>query len=74
ELKSGRYDVVETLRNSKNIREIREFGKTVQISIDGLKEFCHILEKINVDSIVGFSGHSINIEEFLDQLTSDEGY
>lgn len=74
ELKSGRYDVLKTLRNSENIREVREFGKTIQISTDGLKEFCHVLEKIGVDSIVGFSGHSISVEEFLDQLTSDEGY
>jgi len=74
EVKSGKYDVIQTLRNNKNIKEIRDFGRTIQITTDGLKEFCHILENVDADSIIGFSGHSVQIEEFLDQLISDEGY
>ncbi len=74
EIKSGSYDVIQALRNYKNISKIRELGKTIQIATNGLKDFYYILEEIDADSIIGFSGHSIRIEEFLDQLISDEGY
>ena len=73
EFKAGGYQLIKSLQHSKGVREIRDLGKTIQIVTDDIEEFTRVLKKIDNEHIVGISGNSINMEEFLNQLISDEG-
>ncbi len=66
-------DLIRSLQNISEIKEIQDLGKTIQIVTDNLANFISVLNKIDLDDVLSISGSSIHIEEFLDKLT-DEGY
>ena len=74
EFRHGGYQLIKTLQHVKEIKELRDLGKTIQIVTENMKDFLTILQKVNLDEIISISGSSIHVEEFLKQLNSDEGF
>jgi len=66
--------IIETLKENKDVMEIRDFGNTIQVVTKDINIFNKIFKKIKSENIVRVSGNSVNIEEFLNQLLSDEGF
>jgi len=73
EFRHGGYQLIKTLQHVKEIKELHDLGKTIQIVTGNMKDFLTILQKVNLDEIISISGSSIHVEEFLKQLNSDEG-
>ena len=74
EFRHGGYQLIKTLQHVKEIKELHDLGKTIQIVTENMKDFLTILQKVNLDEIISISGSSIHVEEFLKQLNSDEGF
>ena len=73
EFRHGGYQLIKALQHVKEIKELHDLGKTIQIVTENMKDFLTILQKVNLDEIISISGSSIHVEEFLKQLNSDEG-
>lgn len=73
EFKQGGYHLIKELQQFKQVREIHDLGKTIQIVTEGIKEFSDVLSRIDADKIISISGTSINIGEFINQLIAAEG-
>ncbi|MDO9549160.1 MAG: ABC transporter ATP-binding protein [Candidatus Marinimicrobia bacterium] len=74
EFRQGGYQLIKTLQHVKEIKEVRDLGKTIQIVTGNVLDFVTVLKKLNLDDVISISGSSIHIEEFLDQLKTDEAY
>jgi len=74
EFRHGGYQLIKALQHVKEIKELHDLGKTIQIVTENMKDFLTILQKVNLDEIISISGSSIHVEEFLKQLNSDEGF
>jgi ABC-type multidrug transport system ATPase subunit len=73
EFRHGGYQLIKALQHVKEIKELHDLGKTIQIVTENMNNFLSILQKVNLDEIISISGSSIHVEEFLKQLNSDEG-
>ncbi len=65
---------IDALKRGKSVVKIIEFGKSVQIITESFDAFYQNVKKIDPEEIVSLSGSSLNIDNFLDQLLSDEGF
>lgn len=73
EFRHGGEQLIKALQHAKEIKEIHDLGRSVQIVTENIRDFITVLQKINLDDVISISGSSIHIEEFLNQLNSDEG-
>ncbi len=74
EFRHGGYQLIKSLQHVKEIQEVRDLGKTIQIVTNNVTDFVSVMKKVNLDEVVSINGSSIHIEEFLNQLNTDEGY
>jgi ABC-2 type transport system ATP-binding protein len=74
EFRHGGYQLIKALQNVKEISEIRDLGKTIQIVTENVTDFVAVMKKVNLDEVISISGSSIHIEEFLNQLNASEGF
>ncbi len=72
ELKTGTYDLIHKLPKKQGIREVRDYGNTIQIVTNHFQDFYQLIKKIGLENVIRISGNSINIVEFLNQLLSEE--
>lgn len=74
ELKNKPDNICEELEQLEEVRKVEDFGKTIKVVINRSSDFCNVLNKINLENIIGLSGYLISLNEFIDRLTSDESY
>ena len=74
EFRHGGFQLIKSLQQVREIKEVRDLGKTIQIVTDNVLDFVSVLKKVNLDDVISISGSSIHIEEFLDKLNADEDY
>jgi len=72
ELKTGTYELIHKLPKKQGIREVRDFGNTIQIVTNHFQDFYQLIKKIGLENVIRISGNSINIVEFLNQLLAEE--
>jgi ABC-type multidrug transport system ATPase subunit len=73
EFRHGGLQLIKALQRVKEIKEVHDLGRSIQIVTENIRDFITVLQKINLDDVISISGSSIHIEEFLNQLNSDEG-
>jgi ABC-type multidrug transport system ATPase subunit len=73
-LRSKEPQLLEKIKKTGKFQMIRNMELTIQVTFDNLKDFYSIITNIPDENISGVSVHSLNIEEFLDRILSDEGY
>ncbi len=73
ELKKEHPEIISQLEDLQEIDKIYETGNTIEFQCRGLREFYNILQTIDNEIILRISCNSIDLEELLNQLLSDEG-
>lgn len=72
--KQSKKEFVETLKNINGVYDIRDSVNTVQFSIDSFDIFHQILKEVDLDDVISIFCNSVDIDEFINQLISDEGF
>ncbi len=73
ELKKEHPQIISQLNELRDIDQVYETGNSIEFQCKGLHEFYNILKTIDNDAILRVSCNSIDLEELLNQLLSDEG-
>jgi len=69
-----RQDVLRELKEREEIKALEERGNTIELRTDNANKFFTVLNRIGPDKFYRISGNSVNMNYFLRQLTSNEGY
>jgi len=74
EMKKSAENGIEYLEKESSIINIANRGNSICFQCAGLKEFYHAIKKIDSEDILRISCNSIDLEDLLNQLLSDEGF
>ncbi|MFA4839728.1 MAG: ABC transporter ATP-binding protein [Candidatus Neomarinimicrobiota bacterium] len=67
-------EFLESIKGIEGITEIRNRQNTVEIVADGFDGFSQIMKKIDFDTVISIGCNAVRIDEFINQLLSDEGF
>lgn len=65
--------VAQRLRQLSSVQKVNEYGLMVRGSVRNINDLPDILKQIDLTNIAGINGQTMSVEEFLNQLLSDEG-
>lgn len=74
EIRKEATDVIELLSNNPQVNNLSQTGNSINFQCKNLKDFHAIVMQINSEDILRISCNSIDLEELLNQLLSDEGF
>ena len=67
-------DIINNLHNNELVLNLQEDGNSIEFQCKSLNEFHSIVKEFNPEDILRISCNSIDLEELLNQLLSDEGF
>ncbi len=73
EIKKGKDHITESINTNPRVNKTINLGNSIQIICDSFFDFYKIIKKINEEDIIRISCNSVNMEELINQLLSDEG-
>jgi len=72
--KQSNAEFLESIKGIEGITEIRNRRNTVEIIISGFECFNRVLKKVDYDSVISIGCNAFRIDEFINQILSDEGF
>jgi len=72
--KQPNAEFIESIKDIKGITEVRNRQNTVEVIADSFECFNQIIKQLDYDTVISLGCNTIRIDEFINQLLSDEGF